>query len=468
MGSGIFRKLFITNVAIVLVVLLAVALSATLFANWYYQNREQQQLKAEGAVIKSQVKAYLNGDIDLAEVQQVIDALASTNSTRIMVLEARPDTAAYLQQKLGQVKSEKDITRIYTQVLQGKEVVEKRSFFLPYQTSVLLLAQPVIEAGAVKAVVFLYTPLQESADTLKAFYRIIWSVALAALLAAAALVYTVSRRISKPLTDMAFGARAIARGETVADFAVDSHDEIADLAVAFNQMNRELAQTEQIRRDLITDVSHELRTPLTSIRGFIQAILDGVVAPEQEKKYLKLAYEELQRITKLVQDLLDLSRLRAGTAKLDRQCVDLGRVVERAAAMLEMQAGAGEITIQTTLADDVFVLGDRDRLGQVAINLLQNAVNYSPASSQVQVEVKQQNQEAVMVFRDAGTGIDIDELPYIFDRFKRGTNSVTGGTGVGLAIVKAIVEMHSGKLEADSAPGVGTEIRVLLPLFTDL
>jgi len=468
MGRGIFRQLFLTNITIVLGVLLTVALSATLFTNLYYQNREQKELEAQGAVISKQVSSYLKGTIDVTQVQQVVDALSSTTSTRIVVLEAHPDTAGLLQQRLGQVKSEKDIGRIYAQVLRGEQVVEHRSFFFPYRTSALLVAQPVMDKGRVQAVVLLYTPLEASADTLKGFYQIIWGTAAGALLVAAAIIYIVSRKLARPLSDMAAGARALARGEVVEDFTTQSEDEIADLAAAFNQMKRELGRTEQVRRDLITDVSHELRTPLTSVRGFIQAILDGIVAPEQEKKYLKLAYDELQRVIALVHDLLDLSRLQAGTARLDRQRVDLEAVVVRASSMLELQAQAAEVTIKVASHQSLFVLGDSDRLSQVVINLLQNAVSYSPVGSEVQVRMGQQENQAILAIRDSGEGIKAEDLPHIFDRFKRGTNSASGGTGVGLAIVRALVEAHGGQLEAESAPGGGTEIRVRLPMFTDV
>ncbi|MGE5454554.1 MAG: sensor histidine kinase [Methylocystaceae bacterium] len=466
MGSGIFRRIFLTNVAIVLGVLLTVAFTSTLFTNWYYQTQEQKQLEAQGVVVCSQIAAYLRGTADVGQVQQVVDALASTTATQIMVLQVSPNNTRLLQQQLQAVKSEKDIARIYAQVLKGEQVVEHRSFFFPYQTSVLLVAQPVKIDQQVKAVVFLYTPLKASVDTLKGFYRIIWGTATVALLIAAGVVYTVSRRLIKPLSDMAVGARALARGEVVDDFPAQHKDEIADLAAAFNQMKRELARTEQIRRDLVTDVSHELRTPLTSVRGFIQAILDGVVAPEQEKKYLKLAYDELQRMTALVKDLLDLSRLQAGTMRIDQQRINLATVAERAVLMLELQANAAQVAIEISAKAPVLVLGDSDRMGQIAINLLQNAISYSPAGGLVRVQVDQVLGQALLAVSDSGSGIDAAELPYIFDRFKRGDNSVKGGTGVGLAIVKALVEIHGGHLEVLSGAGTGTEIRVWLPLLT--
>jgi len=218
MGSGIFRRLFVTNIVIVIGVLLTVAIASTLFVNWYYQQQEQHSLEAQGTVVAELIKDYLAGKAQVKEVQQVVDALAGTTSTRIIVLEARPDAAERLQQSLNQVRSTQDITRLYSQVLQGKQVVEHRSFFFPYRTSAMLIGIPVLQADTVQAAVFLYTPLQESAEPLKGFYRIIWGAALGAFLIAAIILYTVSRRLVRPIREIAVWARALSPGEPFPSF----------------------------------------------------------------------------------------------------------------------------------------------------------------------------------------------------------------------------------------------------------
>ena len=204
---------------------------------------------------------------------------------------------------------------------------------------------------------------------------------------------------------------------------------------------------------------------MTSIRGFIQAILEGVIPAEDQDKYLKIAREEVDRLTRLVQDLLDLARIKTGGIKLNKEPLDIGVLAREAASEFQLLAATKSITVETD--EGLVVSGDRDRIRQIIINLLSNAVKYTQPNGHIELSVQGEDGQAVLKVRDNGAGIPETELEYIFDKFHRvdkSRDTTTGGTGLGLAIVKELVELHKGSIAVWSEPGKGTEITIEFPL----
>ena len=291
--------------------------------------------------------------------------------------------------------------------------------------------------------------------------------AATAALAAVAVSVLVSARIVTPLQRLLAASRRIAAGQYAERVPVEGQDELAALAAQFNTMAGELENAERRRVALIGDVAHELRTPLATIEGYTEGLLDGVVAPTTET--WALLHDEVRRLRRLVQDLQDLSRAEAHQLSIHPQPVAPGALVEQAIGRMGSQFTEQGLHLAYTPAPHLpLVQADPDRVSQVLINLLGNAVRYTPAGGTVRVEVETGLAGVVFRVTDTGIGIAPDHLPHLFERFyrvDRARSRALGGSGVGLTIAKALVEAHGGQMWATSAGlGHGATFAFTLPI----
>jgi histidine kinase len=244
-------------------------------------------------------------------------------------------------------------------------------------------------------------------------------------------------------------------------------DELDQLAVSFNQMAARLERTEVMRREMIGDVAHELRTPLSAIRGWLEGLLDGVLPPDEEN--LMRVYQEASRLKRLVDDLQELSRVEAGAFELNVRPISPAHLVDRAVDRLARQFDEKGVTLVVGLPSDLpLVLVDEDRIGQVMLNLLGNALQYTQARRTVAVGVSRQDEQVVFDIRDEGIGIPAEHLSHLFTRFYRVDRSRArpgGGSGIGLTIAKHLVEAHGGRIWAESQGlGQGSAFHFTLPV----
>jgi signal transduction histidine kinase len=259
----------------------------------------------------------------------------------------------------------------------------------------------------------------------------------------------------------------MARGDREVRVEVGRRDEVGELGDAFNAMSEAVAKSERLRRRLIGDVAHELRTPLTNIRAQLEAIQDGL-APAAPAAIDSL-HEEAMLLSGLVEELQDLAVAEAGEMRLDRTCIYLQEEAESAAAAFGLRARAGEVAIRVDVPDGLPpVSADRRRLAQIFRNLLANALAHTPAGGTVVIEAKVAGGAAEVVVRDTGSGIEEADLPFVFERFYRADVSRsrdTGGTGLGLPIVREIVLAHGGSIRAESQTGEGAVFVFTLPFI---
>jgi histidine kinase len=247
----------------------------------------------------------------------------------------------------------------------------------------------------------------------------------------------------------------------------DDADELSQLAISFNQMAEKLAQTENMRRQLIGDVAHELRTPLTVIQGSMEGLMDGVL-PASEETY-QTVYREADRLKRLVDDLQELSRVEAGAYELNRKSVAPSSLVNTTVERLGLQFKEKGVMLETDLASDTpDVLVDEVRIEQVLLNLVENALQYTPPGGKVCVSTRYQDGEVHFEVSDNGIGIPAEHLSLLFTRFYRVDKSRSragGGSGIGLTIAKHIVETHGGRINAKSEGlGEGSTFTFTLPI----
>lgn len=309
-------------------------------------------------------------------------------------------------------------------------------------------------------------PTEMNAD-LFANYRAAISEALAlatlvGFLVSVILSLFVSRQVVAPVHEMMVASQHIADGhydervQITGNPSRDELDEMAQLALSFNQMAAKLERIESMRRQLIGDVAHEMRTPLTAIKGSMEGLVDGVLPPEAET--FQQIYHEADRLQRLANDLQELSRVEAGAYSLNPRPVSISALVEGVVARLGRQFEEKGVALETTLPPNLPpVLGDEDRLCQVFLNLVGNALQYTSPGGDVAISARRQGQEILVAIHDTGSGIPAEHLSYVFDRFYRVDKSRSragGGTGIGLTIAKHLVEAHGGRIWAES-PGLG-------------
>jgi signal transduction histidine kinase len=307
------------------------------------------------------------------------------------------------------------------------------------------------------------------AATLAAFQEAVRTAlvaaAITALLAAIVVSLALSARIAGPVTRLVGAARRIAAGHYAERVPIVAEGEVGELASAFNQMSGSLEATERRRLELVGDVAHELRTPLTTLDGYLEGLQDGVIEPTQET--WTLLRNETGRLTRLIGDLGDLWRAEARQLPMHIEMVDVAALLSEAAERHAADASARQITLQVESGPPAVARADRDRLVQVIGNYLANALRYAPAQSSVTLSASRHGGEIVVAVRDEGPGLPGEQLAHLFDRFYRADQSrsrALGGSGIGLAIVRALAEAMGGRAWAESGgPGSGSAFYVALP-----
>jgi histidine kinase len=297
--------------------------------------------------------------------------------------------------------------------------------------------------------------------------------ALAAVIAAVVVSFFVSRQVVTPVREMMLASRFIADGHyeervrVPGDPSKGELDELSQLALSFNQMAAKLEQVEIRRRELIGDISHELRTPLTAIKGSMEGLVDGVL-PGNEETYMGI-YKEADRLQRLVSDLQELSRVEAGAFELDRKPVNVPDLLTATVERLKMQFEEKGVLLVVEIPDGLpQVQADEDRIGQVLLNLVGNAMQYTPSGGEVKIKATHQDDEISISVSDIGIGISPEHLEHLFTRFYRVDKSRSragGGSGIGLTIAKFLVEAHGGRIWAESAgPDLGSTFTFTLPV----
>ncbi|MCG8692751.1 MAG: ATP-binding protein [Minwuiales bacterium] len=303
---------------------------------------------------------------------------------------------------------------------------------------------------------------------LDAVHRYLIQVSLFALAVAVGLSYLLTRKILRPLSEMAAVTERIATGDYSARVRAKSNDEVGQLGVAFDQMTERLERIEQSRRRMVADMAHELRTPMTTIRGYLEGLADGVIDPSKET--FQMLQQQILRLVRLVEDLNQLTKAEAATVHLTKEAIRFPELVDEALELFRYNFQVKGISVETRFDGDMQSLpADPDKIKQVLHNLIQNAWQYTPEGGQVSIIGNRQPDAVTLSVTNSGDGIDPAELPLIFERFYRTDKSrsrQSGGSGIGLAIAKELVEAHGGHIGAASDPGE-TRIWFTLPALKD-
>ncbi|MCO7176111.1 sensor histidine kinase [Sporolactobacillus kofuensis] len=323
-----------------------------------------------------------------------------------------------------------------------------------------VVGKPIKVGNATKPAIYIVASMNKVDDSLQRLRNLLILSGLGAFLLALGMILIMSKLLSRPLLQMQQMTEKMAKGNWDARLQIGSRDEIGLLGHSINDLATSLQRYRDTRRAFFSNISHELRTPVTYLQGYSKVLDEGMIQSEKEKEqYLSIIYEESVRLEHLINDLFDLSKMEEGQLKLSMEWLDLKQVVTTAVQKVKLKAENKRLSLQMELYDRIpFIRGDRKRMEQVLLNLLENAIRYTESGG-VHVRLTRQKESTILSISDTGVGIEKNELPYIFERFYRVEKSRArefGGTGLGLSIVKKYVEMQGGTVRVDSQIGVGT------------
>ncbi|MEW6183872.1 MAG: ATP-binding protein [Bacillota bacterium] len=470
MRFSLFSKLVLIYLTITVLLTAAASFGLSRFFAHYFFEQKRDQLLAQGVKINSLVADYRTGRLDSAALKRSLDLIGYATNSRVYVLNIRGDSLTSLEAArtpAGLV--EQDLFKDIEKILGGKTVFSYRRFISTLEMPVVFAGIPLTTGQETNGVILFLAPLTAVEKPLSAVNRVLIQSSLAVVVVAVLVIFLVSRRITRPIMDMSRAAARVAEGDYSQQILVRDRDEIGQLAQSFTIMQERLETMERMRRELIADISHELRTPLASIRGFVQGILDGVVRPEEKTRYLSLVLNETTRLTSLVSDLLELARVQAGAIHLEYSEVDPAALMAEVADSFSLPSAEKGIALQTTGPPrTIRIPADRNRLKQVLLNLVSNAVRYTPRGGTISLVLEEGPDGVTIKVADTGPGVPEEELPKIFEKFHRldkSRDSATGGAGLGLAIVKQLVELHGGNITArNRKDGPGLEVSFNIPI----
>lgn len=314
--------------------------------------------------------------------------------------------------------------------------------------------------------VMLHTRMPEIRATQQSIIRMFSTAAAVGILISFIVGFLFSRHLSNPIQRMNRVARRIASGEFTEKIPISGKDEVWQLAENFNHMVQSLEQLETLRRDFVSNVSHELRTPITTIKGFVEGILDGTIPQERQQTYLRIVCDETNRMKRMVNDLLDLTKLESGAATLNRTSFDINELIRICVISMSQQLEDKNLMFDADFVTDrLFVRADRDAIQRVLLNLMGNAVKFTPDGGEIRVRTRQERDHCHVEVSDTGTGISEADLPFVFDRFYKTDKSRSTdrtGLGLGLAITKNILTAHGETIFVESGINHGTTFHFTL------
>lgn len=466
----IFKKLLLTYVGIVALALFTLSLLLFQFLQAHLFQEKQDALLDTARYINTLLTEYRRGSMGEDELEQAVNMIGETTNSRILIIDGiDPSDDTVPVSDIPGLKEE-DITDGLGQILKGEVLLSRRLYSRELDVYVVAVGLPLKDTRQqTRGAVILFSPVYPLERALQKAKGIIALTALASLFLGTGIIYYIAKKMSDPIVHVSRAAVAMARGEKPPDIPAGPRDEVGQLILSFNHMKNQLEKMERVRREFLTGISHELRTPLTAIRGFVQGIVDGVIPAMEEKRYLQLTLKEANRLSSLIDDLLELGRLEAGGVNLSSSWINLTKVMGEVTDFMARQAAAKRVTLGFEAPEEVNLWADGDRLKQVGWNLLSNAVTYTPSGGCVRVKLCQNLKEVLLEVEDTGIGIPQEDLPHICSMFYRVDQSrdpATGGTGLGLAIAKNIVELHQGTITIASHPGEGTRVTVRIPIHT--
>ncbi|MBZ9686467.1 HAMP domain-containing histidine kinase [Clostridium estertheticum] len=458
--KNIALKLWSGMIALVLVMLVMLWLFQIVFLEKFYTGIKISEIKSKGYSILEGLN--VDGGKDY---ESTFESFASETNSNVEFLDSKGETLYSVGSNSGssQIPMMMNNSRIeaLNDITAGKEVT--LSLIHPkFHNTFILIGLPLKVQGEFKGGLLISLPLAPVKDTAAILKVQLFYITLILLFTALIFAYFLARSFTRPILEITKVSEAMASGNFSVKIKSKGRDEIGRLASTINYMGEELSKIDQLRKDLIANVSHELRTPLSLIRGYAETIRDvtGNVA-EKRNKQLEIIIEESERLSKIVDDILNLSQIQAGYVNLNKTQFNINELLERIIAKFQILSEKTAVTIVLENHVDVLVEGDEIRIEQVMYNLVNNSFNHTGRSGYINIRAIENEKNIRVEVADTGIGISEEDLKHIWERFYK-TDKVEGiksaGNGLGLTIVKTILESHGFKYGVESTKGKGTMV----------
>ena len=362
-----------------------------------------------------------------------------------------------------------DLQDSLADVVKNGKVIRTTGFFGDaFGVPVMTIARPLYVDGKITGAIYLHTKMDDIQESVATIYQNVFTCAIIGILLAVILVPLTARSFTKPLVMMNNVAKSYSKGDFSSRVQIKTDDEIGQLANSLNQMAGELKSLDDLRRSFVANASHEMKAPLASMRGFLEAILDGSVPKGEQREYLTIVLDETKRLSVLVTNLLDLSKIESDSFSLNKKVFDINEHIRRTLITFETRIDDKNLNIEVSFKDDpCSVFADQDYISQVLRNLIDNAIKFTPEGGTIAILTHNKDGKAWISVSDTGKGIPEEDLLQIWERFYKVEKAHTpgsDGTGLGLSIVKKIIEQHDEEITIESELGKGTKFAFTLQL----
>ena len=433
----------------------------------HYTKETAEKLYSEATLISNTYASELyNSAIGLEEVKDQLDAIALFLHASIKIIN--PSGRVVLDTQKAINVEDVVVIENFDPTITGNSYYVVDRFFDTFDRQQLNIIAPITSDYKVKGYVTIHYSMQEIEQNAYSLIRIFFLTFFILFLLSLIVLIFFTEMVYIPLRKITYATEQYASGNMHYEFQVESDDEIGYLAACLNYMANEIARSEDDQKKFVANVSHDFRSPLTSIRGYLEAMLDGTIPPEMYEKYLNIVLNETERLTKLTNSLLTLNNLNTKGLLLEKTDFNINSVIRNVAASFEVVCRKKTMAIEVVLTnDEMYVNADVEKIKQVLYNLVDNAIKFSHSNSVIKIETSEKKNKLLVSVKDSGIGIPKDDLKLIWDRFyksdlSRGKDKK--GTGLGLSIVKEIIHAHNENINVISTEGVGTEFVFSLPL----
>lgn len=461
MKNRLFWRLFCTFVGtlIMTILVLSFTMVALLRAERQSAYEAEVRMQARDVAQLMQVRDIASGWRlePVGTVQWKIDEIRENYDAEVWLINASGYMMVLGSEDYSRQVNEPEVLEQVVRVLSGAEI-RVQGLFEELGSGIVTIGVPWYGNGTLADRVMGAVLLHISVDSLKVDYsdlvRYASIAGILALIVGTFLAWFIAQRQARPLREINGAVTAFAGGDFERRVEVKGDDEMAQLASSFNRMAEEISNLDQSRRSFVANVSHELRSPMTCIQGYVQGMLDGTISDEERPRYLETVLSETQRLTKLVGELLELSRFESGKMPLNKSVFDLNELILSVLFKYEQKIEDQGIVVDIAFREQpCMVWADVDRITQVLTNLIDNAVKFTREGGQLAVWTQAEDHQICATVKNEGTGIPAEDLPFIFERFYKVDKAHTSGmgTGLGLSIVKKIVEQHGQSITASSS-----------------
>ncbi|OKZ86851.1 HAMP domain-containing sensor histidine kinase [Clostridium sp. 29_15] len=452
--ESINQRIIVTFISVTSIVLIFLGSIMTILFNKNYHSTKLSNLEKQMGIIENSINNYLNQqDGSYSQLKEIIKmACISTNTEAIIT-----DRLGYVYLVNGEDYQDLMYSKIKLNTESLSSNIEfKKEVFKVNNASIKGYVKAIYEDGEIDGYMIMVMQ-NESERNFNMF--IIWITVIIEIIISAIVIKIVTNQIIiRPIDNINNVAKRLAKGEVEKRVVVNCNNEIGELAESFNMMAECLEKSDTKRREFISNVSHELRSPITSIKGFIGGILDGVIPRDRENYYLKIVYDEVDRLARLVNDLLDMSAMESGKFNLAITEFDINQVISLCILNLEHKIQEKGLNVKATFHNNrAYVLGDRDRIIQVVTNIIENSIKYSNDDGEIKIDVYSKGEKIYVDIFNSGECIEEKELNKIWDRFYKSDKSRTNklSTGLGLPIVRSILSQHNEDIWVKNIEGKG-------------